>query len=281
MKRLLTVAAAMAACAVLAAGDETPTNGQDVHSPTGRMVRIGNKLVPVEKVRESVRKASLKKTGGRVRRAGSADGWFVVVNAAGAKVDGETIQGALKVIDRRAKVQTKWTAAEKCGIGEAKGLIAKAGGRLGAVIVSEPGASALVVAPEDGWAVVNVDALAAGGADEAAVKARMRKELLRAFAFVAGGAYGAKGDFMMRDVASPKDLDALKIEDFGVELMRKFEETVSRYGVRPWHEVTYLKACQEGWAPQPTNEFQQAIWNDVHQLPSKPIKIEFDPTKGK
>ena len=106
MKRLLTVAAAMAACAVLAAGDETPTNGQDVHSPTGRMVRIGNKLVPVEKVRESVRKASLKKTGGRVRRAGSADGWFVVVNAAGAKVDGETIQGALKVIDRRAKVQT-------------------------------------------------------------------------------------------------------------------------------------------------------------------------------
>lgn len=276
MKRLLMVAFAIAACAVMAEGtDEKPA------APAGRMVKIGDKLVPIEKVRESVRKASLKKTGGRVRRKGSADGWFVVVNAAGAKADGESIQRALNVIDRRAKVQTKWTTAESCGAGEAKGLIAKAGGRLGVVIVSEPGASALVVAPEDGWAVVNVDTLAAGGADEAAVKARMRKELLRAFAFVAGGAYGAKGDFMMRDVASPKDLDALKIEDFGVELMRKFEETVSRYGIRPWHEVTYLKACQEGWAPQPTNEFQQAIWNDVHQLPSKPIKIEFDSTKGK
>jgi len=41
------------------------------------------------------------------------------------------------------------------------------------------------------------------------------------------------------------------------------------------------EACQEGWAPAPTNDIQKAIWNEVRQLPAKPIKIEFDPAKGK
>ena len=37
---------------------------------------------------------------------------------------------------------------------------------------------------------------------------------------------------------------------------------------------TYKKACEEGWAPNPTNEFQKAIWDKVHELPTEPIKIK-------
>ena len=38
---------------------------------------------------------------------------------------------------------------------------------------------------------------------------------------------------------------------------------------------------QQGWAPAPTNEVQQAIWDKVHQIPDKPITIEFDPKTDK
>ena len=44
---------------------------------------------------------------------------------------------------------------------------------------------------------------------------------------------------------------------------------------------TYRQACQEGWAPAPKNDEQKAIWNQVHAIPDKPIKIEFDPKRGK
>ena len=34
-------------------------------------------------------------------------------------------------------------------------------------------------------------------------------------------------------------------------------------------------------APAPTNEFQKAVWDKVHAIPQNPMKIEFDPKKGR
>ena len=45
--------------------------------------------------------------------------------------------------------------------------------------------------------------------------------------------------------------------------------------------VPYSRACREGWAPPPTNDVQRTIWKQVHAVPDKPIKIEFDPKKDK
>jgi hypothetical protein len=44
---------------------------------------------------------------------------------------------------------------------------------------------------------------------------------------------------------------------------------------------TYLDACEEGWAPAPTNDVQKAIWDKVHAAPKNPMKIEFNPKKGR
>ena len=54
-------------------------------------------------------------------------------------------------------------------------------------------------------------------------------------------------------------------------------------GVTPHYRCPYFKACEEGWAPAPTNEYQRAVWEKVHAIPDKPMKIEFDPAtqKGK
>ena len=56
---------------------------------------------------------------------------------------------------------------------------------------------------------------------------------------------------------------------------------IGALGIRPVVQATYKKACQEGWAPAPTNDVQKAIWEKVHAIPDKPITIEFDPKKDK
>ena len=45
--------------------------------------------------------------------------------------------------------------------------------------------------------------------------------------------------------------------------------------------IPYRQACQEGWAPAPTNAVQRAIWNKVHQIPDSPLVIEFDPKRDR
>ena len=52
-------------------------------------------------------------------------------------------------------------------------------------------------------------------------------------------------------------------------------------GVTKSKMTTYLKACQEGWAPAPTNDYQKAIWEETRKLPEKPLQIKFDPKKGR
>ena len=48
-------------------------------------------------------------------------------------------------------------------------------------------------------------------------------------------------------------------------------------GVKPARRTTYKRACQEGWAPAPTNAYQKAIWEQVkadkERGPTNPITI--------
>ena len=59
-----------------------------------------------------------------------------------------------------------------------------------------------------------------------------------------------------------------------VDVIKRFGPYLEGYGVNPEKIVSYRKACEEGWAPQPTNDFQKAVWDDVHAMPSEPIKIK-------
>ena len=228
-----------------------------------------------EKLRETIRRVQAKKTGGIVRRPGSAKGEFVVVNAQ-RKVPEEAIAPVVGVLDKSIHVQARVVSAQAVAAGDAKSAIAGAGGALGVVLV-EGGGPSLLVAPEDGWAVVDVSALAKDSPPPATLAARVRKEALRAFAFVGGGAYVARGEPLMRDVRTVRELDAVGIEQFGIEEIVHLRESVAHYGLVPWQQATYKKACEEGWAPAPANEFQKAIFEQVRadkeRGPTNPIAI--------
>jgi len=139
--------------------------------------------------------------------------------------------------------------------------------------VDDPKLPRLLAACEDGWAIVNVAALAEG-ADVSKLQDRLLKESLRAFGFI----HGTSDPIMMpacvmKPAVGLDALDALACKEFSPMTESKIGAYLSEAGYKNINIGTYYDACEEGWAPAPTNAVQQRIWDKVHQLPTKPIKI--------
>ena len=215
-----------------------------------------------------------RKSGGIIRKQNSAKGAVLVVNAQD-RVNRRDLDAALCHIDETVHPILEYREAKDIKTVNPKADIERLGGKVGVVIADEPDAPALMVAPEEGWAVVNVRALAVDSPTAEVLAARTRKELLRAFALAGGCSFMARGQIVVREgLHTAKDLDTIPIEEYGVDVLMTLGRSLPSYGVMPWIETTYKKACQEGWAPAPTNDIQKAIWDKVHQLPSEPIKIK-------
>ena len=82
-------------------------------------------------------------------------------------------------------------------------------------------------------------------------------------------------------VDSLSDLDSIPGLDFALDIEARIVNNMNETEVKPYRIAKYSEAVQEGWAPAPTNEFQKAIWDKVHAMPATPMKIEFDPKKGR
>lgn len=145
-------------------------------------------------------------------------------------------------------------------------------------LVEVEGADALAVYPESLRAVVNLKALSADGAKAEVVYERLKKELVRAVVFVMGS--GSTSYDITRPVRKLADLDQIEFAAPSAETLTHLA-VCRRVGVMPLRFATYYQACREGWAPEPTNEVQSAIWKEVHAVPKDPMKIEYDPKKGR
>jgi len=151
-------------------------------------------------------------------------------------------------------------------------------------IVDDPSDPApMTVSPEAGRGVLNVAALTNGLGSAAAVRKllpnRARLEFLRlvCYAFGVGGSqFGGN----LLSATAVGDLDGMQMF-LPVDVFAKIDASAERRGLRPEILAEYYEACEQGWAPAPTNERQKAIWEKVHSIPENPIKIEFDPKKGR
>ena len=63
----------------------------------------------------------------------------------------------------------------------------------------------------------------------------------------------------------------------GKKVVGAMARNLNALGFKPRRRLTYRRACQEGWAPAPTNEFQKAVWEQVkadkERGPANPITI--------
>ena len=121
------------------------------------------------------------------------------------------------------------------------------------------GEPALAVYPEERVAIVSAAAATAFAKGQDAEK-RLVKEIWRGIGFICGAGYDKYAAGVMQPVSSPLELDMVQwqvIHPLSFERMNKF---FAKYGVGRCRRYTYKRACEEGWAPPPTNDYQRAIW---------------------
>lgn len=222
---------------------------------------------------------AMEKHGGYVTVKGTPSGSIVVVNAQS--------RVAPDNFDITKYAVTKWLdGLVRIESGEAISVVnaAEAKKRLKAdfaiFVVDDASLPPSLVAIEAQWAILNVGALATGNANDEIVRIRARNEFSRVFSVLCGGfcsQYPAPLTNMVTEIA---DLDKCLAEppgDVGVRVKGYLEKR----GIQPERKVLYRKAVQEGWAAQPTNEYQKAVWDEVRSLPQKPMRIEYDAKRGK
>lgn len=227
------------------------------------------------------RPAVLKKTGGFLDVA--AVGVSVVVVDTREK-PGVAADQFKEVFERLSKTNVK---VEKVAHNtnekpHAKALAAlKANKAAYSILIAEsdecPG---LCVMPEERIAVINAKRYL-GGKDPLAPETRLIKEVWRALGFVGGVGYAPYQNDVLQPVYNLRELDALVYQVMQPMNFQKMYAQMAKFGVKRARHIPYKLAVMEGWAPQPTNEYQKAIWDEVRAAPKNPMKIEFDPKKGR
>ena len=141
-------------------------------------------------------------------------------------------------------------------------------------VVDRPDLPALTALPDERVALLNVAPLAAGGTEGRRLSKRIRTEALRAFAFAFGAGFSQYDSIMMSSADSPVELDLVPAKAFlPFDTVLVIRKIAASRGLAPYRMEFYETACEEGWAPMPSNDLQKAVWDKVHQLPTEPIKI--------
>ena len=134
------------------------------------------------------------------------------------------------------------------------------------LLVDVKGWPSLLMAPEQSWVIVNVDALREG-ADAEQLARRMQQQLWRAASFALGAADSRIENCVMNVVTKPSDLDALNIAPYA-EYLGKMMQHARALGMEPRRIAPYRRAVEEGWAEKPSDEIEQAIWDEVKAAPA-------------
>ena len=148
------------------------------------------------------------------------------------------------------------------------------------VVDGVPDQPILSIFPEERVGIVNADKLK-GGDDPSMPEMRVSKETWRAIGFVGGLGFSQADNDIMQPLYSLKELDANRYPFIQPMNMARMQKMWKRFGVKKERRIPYRVAVQEGWAAQPTNDYQKAVWDEVHKMPTTPMKIEFDPKKGR
>ena len=215
--------------------------------------------------------------GGKVVKPNSGRGVFVFIN--GTKIISlKDVESVLTPIKKYAMINVRISDGENIPPTGAPAALKTIGANAGVFLVESDILPRLLVAPEEGWAMVNVRALASDKALPGILVARVRKEMVRAFTYVCGSASDARNVATMGPVAQLSDLDSIPSDFFSPANAKQMGQQLHLFGIDPIVSATYKKACQEGWAPPPADKYQKAIWEqskaEKERGPSNPLQIK-------
>ena len=213
--------------------------------------------------------------GGELVRPGTQKGQIAIVNcqdSVTSKILSEAISYLVK--------ETRFNIVLEKGVFTT--ISPKVVGDLSLYVIDSQNFPRMLIAPEDRWAILNVASLKTGrGEKPQFLRARVLKEMSRTFAGLCGAMSSDFPDSLTTGIYNLDQLDRQEDNRLSVDVIARFQPCLANIRVTPAEITTYRKAVQEGWAPAPTNDVQKAIWDKVHSAPKTPMKIEFDPKKGR
>jgi hypothetical protein len=236
------------------------------------------KLSPQEraKVIEERKKKIESRSGGSVRNTKNQHGRILVVNTQ-TTIPLDITAKSIKKLAERLCIAIDFENAPSASYKDAKKLLSKKE-TCAIIFISEDKKCdvPMLIAPDSCWASVNTAALG-----DTNLEKRVQREVLRAFSYLCGGTSSSYPNPMSYPVTNVKQLDLIDNPELPIDVILRFPAYLKSLGVTPYVQATYRTACRQGWAPAPTNDVQKAIWDKVHAAPKNPMKIEFDPKKGR
>ena len=212
---------------------------------------------------EERRQKILAVTGGMVQSHGSGGDLLVLDLTGGAC--GPAVAETARLVGEVLKVRVRHEAGKPPKGGDPSAVIraalAKTNVAAVVAIVSDKSRPHLLVAPEDRWAALNVARVLGAGGGAQVRDARLRKSVWRAVGFMMGAGNSGTPQCPFRPVLAVEELDAgFQLAPAAIAAMGVYARAA---GVAQIRQTTYRKACEEGWAPAPTNDFQRAVWDEV------------------
>lgn len=217
-----------------------------------------------EAQKAATRQHIMERTGGIVEKLGT--GKVVVVNCQ-SKIPAEDVAAKVEQFGKFLHVNIQqlpgtWKL----------GTPIPEGSNVALFIVDDSTLPISLIAPEAQWGVLNVARLDKGP--------RFSKAFSRAAVLTFGAGVSQYKASPLQTVTCPEDLDKLLSDGLAFDGLSAMTRNLEKLGVTPTKRTSYRKACMDGWAPAPTNDFQKAVWEEVHAKPTKPMTIKFDPKKG-
>lgn len=271
MKKI-TIALLLCTAAVFLRAEEENDPDLSVDLVTGRPIRTPK---PGSKGAAN-REHALMLTGGHIMRPGSQKGKVLVLDAQVEPFYTNMVQ-LCRIYSAMTKFKFDYIKADPSEVsaGDYAALMKKHCGSALLAFVQDDRTPSLLVAPDDRWAIVNVNRLTRGLKGDETIRkftrARIKKQFARAVSLMSGVHSNFKNSPLAVNKLEDLDLVGAVIPQDEMGRVRDF---LTGIGLSPAQVVTYRVACIEGWAPKPTNKYQESVWKLVHAMPTEPFKIK-------
>ena len=219
---------------------------------------------------ERLKNVIYKRTGGQIVKPGSQHGIAGIINLQ-KKFDVSSVDNALQTIAKATKFNFSIKCDSEKVINTANANKARKdfGFNVAVFVVDSPSDPNVMIMNQDaGWAIVNIANIKGANTE------RIAKIITRALVSVCGGASTQYDGTLISPISRYEDLDALSLSDIPLDALSRFNKALPTKGMSPAYIRSYKAACEEGWAPTPTNDVQKAIWDKVHAMPTAPLKIK-------
>lgn len=215
--------------------------------------------------------------GGIVVQWPANAGRFMVVNAQ-ERVSQDVLAASTKRLRDEFGIDVRLSQGKAPDVRTVRAEMKELGAKGAIWAVDAPDLPVVLAAAEDGWGILNVKPLLEGASSDEVANVRVARELNRLFGLLNGCCSTMMiPQCVMRPVHSVAGLDALLTSSFSPESYTKISTFMKEAGYLTARRDTYYGACQEGWAPAPTNDVQKAIWekvkSDKERGPTNPITI--------